>query len=163
MRIFTKPAGCLLYTSMLNVDNRKAVSLLSRRSLRAGRLRNMMAVLAIALTAILFTSLFTIGGSMIDSMEYSTMRQVGTQSHGGFKYLTQQQYDTLAQDPEIKDISYNIIAGFAADVYKRQHWRHSFALLNIIADPHRLRFALWPLLWRLTYPSQRSRKGPLWN
>ena len=61
----------------------------------------------------MFTVLFTIGLSIIDSFQLSTMRQVGTSAHGGFKFLTQEQYETLKADPKIKDISYNIIIGFA--------------------------------------------------
>ena len=42
----------------MNVSNRKCVRTLARRSLRASRTRNLIAVLAIALTTVLFTSLF---------------------------------------------------------------------------------------------------------
>jgi len=64
--------------------------------------------MAIALTCVLFTALFTIGGSMVKSMQQGTMRQVGTSAHAGFKAFTQAQYDKLRADPKIKDISYNI-------------------------------------------------------
>ncbi len=93
---------------MITVRNKKAISNLSKKSLRADRRRNIVAVMAIALTCVLFTALFTIGGSMVKSMQQGTMRQVGTSAHAGFKELTQAQYDKLKADPEIKDISYNI-------------------------------------------------------
>lgn len=96
---------------MLKVKNQKAIRRLAARNFRASGMRNIVAILAIMLTAILFTALFTIGGSMILSMQQSTMRQVGTSAHGGYKFLTQGQYDTLKKDPELKDISYNIIVG----------------------------------------------------
>lgn len=70
-------------------------------------------MVAIILTTVLFTSVFSVGMSAIDSMQQSTMRQVGTSAHGGFKFLTWQQYEKLLEDPKIKDISYNIIIGFA--------------------------------------------------
>ena len=44
----------------MNVSNGKCIRDLSRKSLRANRTRNLIAVLAIALTTVLFTSLFTI-------------------------------------------------------------------------------------------------------
>ncbi|MEA4972655.1 MAG: ABC transporter permease [Candidatus Metalachnospira sp.] len=97
---------------MIKVNNKKAISNLSRKSLKSNRLRNLVAVLAIAMTAVLFTALFTVGGSMLASIQQATMRQVGTSSHAGFKFLTQEQYDILCQDPKIKDISYNIVVGF---------------------------------------------------
>lgn len=93
---------------MFQVNNKKAVRMVSRGALKANRLRNLMAICAIALTAILFTALFTIGGSILDSVEHNTMRQVGTSAHGGFKFLTQEQYDKVAQDPTIQELSYNI-------------------------------------------------------
>ena len=97
---------------MLKVDNKKAIANLSKKSLKAGKMRNWVAVIAIALTAALFMAVFTIGGSILTTMQESTMRQVGTSAHAGFKFLTEQQYETLCQDPKIKDISYNIIVGF---------------------------------------------------
>lgn len=97
---------------MIKVNNKKAISNLSRKSLKANRQRNIVAVFAIAMTAVLFTAIFTIGGSLLASMQQATFRQVGTSAHAGFKFLTQEQYDTLCKDTKIKDISYNIIVGF---------------------------------------------------
>ena len=96
---------------MLNVGSRKCIRLLSGRSIKNNRTRNIIAVLAVILTAVMFTTLFTIGASIMDAFQLSTMRQVGTSAHAGFKFLTQEQYDTLKADPEIKDISYNIFIG----------------------------------------------------
>lgn len=98
---------------MMKVRNKKVIARLSNRSLKAGKLRNLVAILAIALTAILFTALFTIGGSLVATIQNATMRQVGTSAHGGFKCLTQEQYDVVLADSKIKDISYDIIVGFA--------------------------------------------------
>lgn len=97
---------------MLNVNSRKAIRRLSGRSIKNNRTRNIIAVLAVILTAVMFTTLFTIGVSIMDAFQLSTMRQVGTSAHAGFKFLTQEQYNILKADPEIKDISYNIIIGF---------------------------------------------------
>ncbi|MCI7130515.1 MAG: ABC transporter permease [Lachnospiraceae bacterium] len=98
---------------MLNVNNKKVIRKLSVRLLKNSKTRNIIAVIAIILTTVLFTSVFSIGMSAIDSMQQATMRQVGTRAHGGFKFLTWQQYEKLLEDPKIKDISYNIIIGFA--------------------------------------------------
>ena len=96
---------------MLNVNSRKCIRRLSGRSIKNNRTRNIIAVLAVILTAVMFTTLFTIGASIMDAFQLSTMRQVGTSSHAGFKFLTQEQYDILKDDPEVKDISYNIFIG----------------------------------------------------
>jgi ABC-type transport system, involved in lipoprotein release, permease component len=97
----------------MKVANGKILRKITWRTLKAGRFRNTIAIIAIALTATLFTTIFAIGGNMVQTMQDSTMRQVGTSSHAGFKYLTQAQYDHIAESPLIKDISYNIIVGGA--------------------------------------------------
>ena len=51
--------------------------------------------------------------SALNSVQQTTMRQVGTQAHGGFKYMTKPQYDILKKDSKIKDVSYNIFVGTA--------------------------------------------------
>lgn len=96
---------------MFKVKNSKVIGKISRRSLKSGRTRNIIAVAAIILTAVMFTALFTVGTSVIESFQLSTMRQVGTQAHGGFKFITWQQYEKIAADPKVKDISYSIIIG----------------------------------------------------
>lgn len=87
--------------------------MLTKRTLKANKARNIVVVIAIALTATLFTSLFAIGSSMISSFQNATMRQVGTSAHGSFKYLSQAQYDNIKESPLLRDISYNIIIGIA--------------------------------------------------
>lgn len=67
---------------------------------------------AILLTTIMFTTLFTISGGVLDTIQEQTSRKVGTSAHAGFKYLTWEQYEKIASDPEVKDISYNIFIGF---------------------------------------------------
>ncbi len=93
---------------MIRVKNKKAINNISRRSLKANRTRNIVAICAIVLTSVLFTSLFTIGGSMLKTMERSTCRQVGTEAHAGYKFITQEQYEKIKTHPSIKDVSYNI-------------------------------------------------------
>lgn len=98
---------------MYNVQSGKAVRKIAVRTFRYNKTRNIIGLLAICLTAVLFTSVFSIGMSALNSVQQTTMRQVGTEAHGGFKYLTMPQYEKLKKDPKIKDISYNIIIGTA--------------------------------------------------
>ena len=97
----------------MNVSNRKCVRTLARRSLRASRTRNLIAVLAIALTTVLFTSLFTIALSINDGFQQNNFRQVGGYSHGGFKYLTEAQYEALKDDPLIGQAGPAAVRGYA--------------------------------------------------
>lgn len=88
---------------MIKVKSQKAIKKLSARSLMANRTRNIIAVTAIALTALLFTSLFTIALSVNEGFQQSNFRQIGGWSHGGFKYLMEEQYNELKDDPLIKE------------------------------------------------------------
>lgn len=93
---------------MIRIANQKILRLLSVRSLQANKSRNLIAVLAIALTTILFTSLFTIGSGMVETFQNETMRQSGGSAHASLKYLTQEQYDKMKDHPLIKEIGLNI-------------------------------------------------------
>lgn len=98
---------------MRKVQNGQTVTKIAMRSMMARKSRNLIAVLAIALTSVLFTSLFVIGGSLIQKQQESTMRQVGGSAHSGYKYLTREEYEKVAADPELKDVSYRILVGDA--------------------------------------------------
>jgi putative ABC transport system permease protein len=97
----------------MNVANKPVIRKLTFRSLKAAKTRNIIAVFAIALTAVLFTSVFTIGGNMLGAIQEQTMRQVGTRAHGGLKDLTAEQYENFKQSPLLKDISHTVILAVA--------------------------------------------------
>lgn len=99
----------------MNVANRKCIRRLSFRSLKAARSRNIIAVLSIALTTVMFTALFTIVVSIVYGFEQSNFRQVGGYSHGGFKYLTQEQFNELKDDKLIKEYSLRRFVGMPQD------------------------------------------------
>ena len=82
------------------------------RTLRASRKRNLIAVLAIALTTLLFTSLFTIVMSMNKSYESYSFRQIGGYSHGSFKDVTDEQAQAIAAHPKVKETGSRVVIGF---------------------------------------------------
>ena len=86
----------------MNVKNRKCIRKLSWRSLWASRKRNIIAIIAIALTALLFTSLFTIVMSINSSYEMYTFRQVGGYCHGTFKEVTEEQIKNIISSLKCK-------------------------------------------------------------
>ena len=94
---------------MFNVNSKAAVRKLSRKSFAAAKSRNLIAVLAIALTALLFTALFTVGSGMIENFQRQTMRQAGGDGMGVLKYVTDEQYDRVKGHELIDEISYNRI------------------------------------------------------
>ncbi len=106
----------------MNVSNRKCVRNLSLKSLWAAKTRNIVAVLAIALTTVLFTSLFTIALSINEGFQQSNFRQVGGFSHGGFKYLTEEQFHELREDPLIDQWGLRRFVGMPNEVpFNKSH------------------------------------------
>lgn len=87
----------------MKVSNGSCIRRLSIRALLANRTRNVVAVLAIALTAVLFASLFTIAMSINEGIQQNNFRQAGGCSHGTFKYLTEEQCEELKTDSLIQD------------------------------------------------------------
>ena len=96
----------------MNVRNRKCIRKLSFRTLWASRKRNVIAIIAIALTALLFTSLFTIAMSINSSYEMYTFRQIGGYSHGTFKEVTEEQAQAIAAHPKVKAVGARTNIGF---------------------------------------------------
>lgn len=100
-------------------NNGAAVKKLSSRSLRHNRTRNLFAVLAIILTGMLFTAVFSLLGGVMQVTEESTMREVGGRAHAGLKGATMEQYEKIISDPLVKRSDYNILIGVAENILKR--------------------------------------------
>ena len=79
----------------MRVKNRKTIWNLSLKSFRASGKRNLIAVVAIVLTTVLFTSLFTIVMSLNESYQTYTFRQIGGYAHGTFKDVTDKQAEEI--------------------------------------------------------------------
>lgn len=95
----------------MNVSNRKCIRRLSIASFKAAKIRNIITIAAIALTTILFTTIFTVGMSMKHGYEQSNFRQTGGYAHGCFKYLTKEQVEEIREDPLIKEYGIRMFCG----------------------------------------------------
>ena len=95
----------------MNVKNRGCIRRLSFRTLMASRKRNAIAVLAIALTTLLFTSLFTIVLSINETNQNYQFRSVGTYAHGAFKDVDEDQIAKLSAHPKVKAVGRRTVIG----------------------------------------------------
>lgn len=91
---------------MIRVKNKKVIHRLSDRSFSASKTRNIIAVIAIALTALLFTSLFTMGFGAVESLQRASMTMTGGDGHASIKYVTDEEYDAVYGHPLIKEMAY---------------------------------------------------------
>ncbi len=115
----------------MNVSNRKTIRCLSIASFKAAKIRNIITVAAIALTTILFTVIFTVGMSMKYGFEQSNFRMVGGYAHGGFKYLTKEQFEELKDDPLIKEYGKRIFCGMPEkEPFHKSHVEVSYCDAN---------------------------------
>ena len=99
----------------MNVKNRKCIRKLSLKSLYANRRRNLIAIFAIALTTLLFTSMFTIVLSLNASYETYQFRQVGGYAHGTFKDVSPEQAERIAAHPKVKAAGIRKVIGITAE------------------------------------------------
>lgn len=105
---------------MIQVKNRACVRTIAVRSLRASKMRNLIAVIAIMLTTMLFTALFTIAISINDSFQQSNFLMAGGDAHGSFKKLTEEQMETLKKDPLIRETGARLFLGMGTgDAFRK--------------------------------------------
>ncbi|MBO4509479.1 MAG: ABC transporter permease [Spirochaetaceae bacterium] len=105
---------------MTKVNNKKAISNLAQSGIKSNIKKYIVLVFAVILTTVLFSSLFTVGTSLVNEIQRATMRQVGGSAHAGLKYLTEQEYNLVKNDKQIKDISYRILVGNCeGDAFKK--------------------------------------------
>lgn len=100
---------------MIKVSNGRCIRRLGLRSMKAARTRNIVAVLAIALTTILFTSLFTIAASINYSYQQENFRQMGGDGHGAVKEVTWEQAEAFRADPLVKDSWARLFVGMLTE------------------------------------------------
>ena len=99
----------------MKVKNKAYIRRLAKNILNANKSRRNILLLAIALTSILFTSLFSVALGLVKSMETQTMKTVGTISHGSFKELSDKDINILSKDKDIKEFSVREKVGILDD------------------------------------------------
>ncbi|WBW49459.1 ABC transporter permease [Peptoniphilus equinus] len=99
----------------MKVKNKAYIRHLAKNILNANKSRRNILLLAIALTSILFTSLFSVALGLGKSMETQTMKTVGTISHGSFKDICDEDVEILTHDKDIKDFSVREKVGILDD------------------------------------------------
>lgn len=106
----------------MKVKNKQCIRNLSFKQFKFSRNRNIVAAFAIALTTILFTSLFTIAVSINDGFQQYNFRQCGGWNHGTFKYLTKEQFNELKTDSLIKEWGMRRFVGMPKEIpFNKSH------------------------------------------
>ena len=89
----------------------KPISVLNKRMFRQNKGRNLVAVLAIVLTTVMFTTLFVLSQSMNKNLVEMAFRQTGYDAQTSFKSITKEQAEKIAAHPDVAEVGSSIVAG----------------------------------------------------
>lgn len=107
------------------------------RCFAASRMRNLIAVLAIALTAVLFTTVTTICMGALDSITLTMQMLKGSSSDGDFRYMDEEQFALLEDADFIQEYGLRMPIGFLTNTTK-----HNIELDIIDETQAKLMFSL---------------------
>ena len=79
-------------------NNKAVIKKLANRSFRSNKMRNVIAVIAIALTAFLFTAVLTIGMGAKGTLEYNMAKMIGTGADALVQGLSEEQFQQLKEN-----------------------------------------------------------------
>lgn len=112
---------------MLNVHNQTVIKKISKRMLTANKTRHTIAILAIVLTCVLFTSLFTLVSTIGHSFEEATFRRVGGDFHGSFKAVTLEEMKALSKGTALEDYGKRLLVGMPREIpFNKSHVEVSY-------------------------------------
>lgn len=89
------------------------IHILTSRSFRQKKGRNTVAVFAILLTAMMFTTLLTLAMSMEKNLTEMYLRQSGTSAHATARDITDEEISAIASRPELQSSGRSIVVGIA--------------------------------------------------
>ncbi len=101
-------------------NNRAIIRKLSIRSFLANKSRNIFALIAIVLTTVLITAVFTIGISLSDGMQQMLIHSYGRSTEVDFQYLTQDEAQRVAAHPLIAEYGLSRMVAFSGEGIFRQ-------------------------------------------
>lgn len=108
----------------INYSENEIIRRLAFRILKFNHIKNIILIISIFLTTVLFTSVFTITKSLEKSIEITTLRQNGGEANINFKYITKAEEDEIVSSSheKIDTVGKSIVLGLAynPELIKRQ-------------------------------------------
>lgn len=99
----------------MKVNNKSFIRKIAKNILKENKIRRNILMIAIILTSILFTTIFAVVFGILKSMEFETMKSVGTISHGSFKNLRDEDIKIISKNSDIKNYSIRTKVGIIDD------------------------------------------------
>ncbi len=127
--------------------------MLNKRLFQKNKGRNLAAVTAIALTTLMFTTLFVLSQSMNKNLIEMTFRQTGYDAQISFKDITAEQAEKIAAHPDVAEVGQSMVVGIGRGLWQEGSWR---SVSRMKAMQH------IPLQRRLSAGCLRRKKRSLW-
>ncbi len=94
-------------------EQKSIIHTLTNRSFKANKTRNLIAVFAIVLTTLMFTSLFVLSQSMVETMRNINFQQAGYNSHLSSGTMTDAAVEKIIAHEAVRDYGKSTIIGIA--------------------------------------------------
>ena len=104
-------------------NNGAAIKKLSGRYFKSNKSRNIIAVIAIVLTTILFTTIFTLGSGLMDTVHDQNIRKAGGEGQAVLNYISDEVYEDVAGSPLIDRIAYAKAISYRLKNPGLERWR----------------------------------------
>ena len=104
-------------------NNGSVIKRLSGRYFKAARSRNIIAVIAIVLTTILFTTIFTLGSGLMDTIHDQNIRKAGGDGQAVLSYISDEVYDNVSGSSLIDRIAYTKAVSYRLNNPGLARWR----------------------------------------
>ena len=104
-------------------NNRPIIKKLSRRYFKASKSRNIIAIVAIVLTTVLFTTIFTLGSGLIDTVQDQNIRKAGGDGQAVLNYISDEVFNDVKGNELIDRIAYSKAVSYRLNNPGLAKWR----------------------------------------
>lgn len=104
-------------------NNGKVIKRLSGRYFQANRSRNVIAIIAIVLTTTLFTTIFTLGSGLMDTVHDQNIRKAGGDGQAVLNYISDEVYQNIQGSGLIDRIAYTKAVSYRLKNPGLEKWR----------------------------------------
>ncbi len=95
---------------MISNNNRPVINKIANRIFQSNKNRNFIAIIAIVLTTVLFTTIFTMGFELLNTVKQENIRKAGGDGQVVLSNITDEVYEDVKDNPRIDKIAYTKLA-----------------------------------------------------